>query len=569
MLKRQSFTIDQAIRPRFVLIPKDRFLAFLIVFAILLVIGLVYSLRLNQVVGIAGDDAWYVLLARSLATGQGFHLINSPVAGILPSYPPAFSFLLSWLLRCLPLGAENLWLLKLLSIAAMLGIGAATFVYVGRFCRLPLPMAVTTTMTIVLMPAFVFLATSTVMSECVFTLAQLLTVIVVEKALRKGQQSHWGWWVGAAMLASWTFLTRSIAVSLLVAVVLYLLKERNYKAIVIFTCSTVLLIAPWLLYTRANATLPESKRVHGGNIVYTYGDQIWMKRAGASNSGTETVRDLPARIWHNIRNIAIRDFSGMVLPSLLRDSQESGAETFALGDSDRMGGGDMKGVPATFAVSLSVCLLALIGFTDVVRRRITLAEILLPCSLAVIVIWPWRTFRFVLPLTPFLLHYILVGLMTSAHGVQKLLRRAALTDEWAVPRVFLFCVLALYGYDHLSYIKSQMQHPNSSAWVSEYNESIETLEWVRTHLPSDAIVAASNPARVFLHTGHKGISCEQPLENWETWKRLGVRYMIILESHGSTMLDGQEKSFPVLYRSANDMRVIDLGAPSSRPSPQS
>ncbi len=533
------------------------------------VVGL-YAARLNSVVGLAGDDAWYVLLAKSLASGSGYQLLNSPVPGILPSYPPAFPFLLSVVMRVWPLAIDNWWLLKLISVAAMLGVGAATWAYTRRFLQLPMLMSLTVTMAVVWMPAFVFLATATLMSECVFTLAQLLTVVVVEKALRQApRQATWHWWVGAALLASWTFLTRSIAVSLLVAVVLYLLKGRRYQAAAIFAGSTLLCIAPWIVYTRVHATSAELKRVHGGNIVYSYGDQLWMKRAGASNSGAQSWRDLPTRVWQNSYNIAARDFCGILFPSLLRSPQESGEETFALGESDVMGGGSMKGVTATAIVSIGLCLLALLGYVVVMFRRITLAEILLPCSFAVIVIWPWWTFRFVLPLAPFLLHYILVGLTTLAQSAQKLLRQAAANDAWALPRIFIICVLALYGYDHMSYLRSQWQNPEASAWISEYKESTETLEWVRTHLPPDAIVASSNPARVFLHTGRQGISCDQPLENWTTWKRLGVRYLVILESHGMTLLDGQEKTFPVLYRSPNDMRVIDLGAPDARPLPQS
>ena len=533
------------------------------------VIG-IYSARLNEVVGLAGDDAWYVLLAQSLATGQGYQLLNWPTLGILPSYPPGFPFLLSLCLRVVPLAAENFWLLKLVSIAAMLGTGTVTYFYAKQMALLPPTLNVLVAMAVVLMPAFVFLATATVMSECVFTLAQLLTVMVVEKALRKGpRQITWHWWAGAGMLASWTFLTRSIAVSLLMAVVLYLLKERHFKAAVIFTGSAVLCIAPWIFYTRANATSAELKRAHGGNIVYTYGDQLWMKRAGASNSGAESVRDLPARVWHNFANIATRDFCGMLFPSLLRSSQESGEETFSLGESDTLGGGGMKGITATALVSLGLFFLALWGYAVVIVRRITLAEILLPCCLAVIVIWPWWTFRFVLPLAPFLLHYILVGLATLTQRVQQFRPSSLATDVWAVARIFIFCVLALYGYDHVSYLYSQKQNAEASPWISEYNESKETLAWVRTNLPPDAVVASSNPARVFLHSGHKGISCDQPLENWATWQQLGVRYLVILESHGMTVLDGQETTFPVLYRSPNDMRVIDLGAPTSRPSPRS
>ncbi|HEX4950787.1 MAG TPA: hypothetical protein VFZ34_29265 [Blastocatellia bacterium] len=563
MLKYPTTAADAITSPTIKFFARYRVVAAIL--AMWLLCAAIYGFRLNQVVGIVGDDAWYVLLAKSLATGQGFRLLNSPVPGLLPSYPPAFPFLLSLLLRFLPAGMEHLWLLKLTSVIAMFGVGLGTFVYTARLRSLPNLLAVLAAVAVVLLPAFVFLATSTLMSECVFTLAQLLTVLTAEKALRRSQsKAMWLWWGGVALLASWTFLTRSIAVSLLGAVVLYLLKERSYRAAAIFTVCTMLLIGPWLLYTRLNASTPEAKRAHGGNIVYTYGDQLWMKRAGANDSGAETIRDLPARIGHNFHNIITRDFCGMLFPSFLRTTQESGEETFSLGESDALGGGGMRGVAATRIVSLSLFLLILLGFVVIAARRITLVEILLPCSLAVIVIWPWWTFRFVLPLAPFLLHYLLVGLATLAHGAQKLLGFTVGGSVWTIPRMFMLSVIALYSYDHLGYIHSQSQKTDSSAWVSEYHESRKLLEWADTHLPPEAVIAANNPAYVFLHTGHRAISCESPLENREIWQRLGVRYFVILESHGMTELDGQERDFPVLYRSPNNMRIIDLGLPANR-----
>src|SRR5207247_1669736 len=45
---------------------------------------LIYYSRLDHIVGQVRDDAWYVLLAKSLATGQGYQLINSPIPDILP-----------------------------------------------------------------------------------------------------------------------------------------------------------------------------------------------------------------------------------------------------------------------------------------------------------------------------------------------------------------------------------------------------------------------------------------------------------------------------------------------------
>ena len=40
-------------------------------------------------------DAWYVMLAKGLAEGRGYQLINAPIEGILPGYPPGFPALLS------------------------------------------------------------------------------------------------------------------------------------------------------------------------------------------------------------------------------------------------------------------------------------------------------------------------------------------------------------------------------------------------------------------------------------------------------------------------------------------
>src|SRR5215467_12408527 len=73
----------------------------------LLVALAIYILRLDRVVGLFVDDGWYALLAKSLATGQGYSLINSPSPGILPLYPPGFPFLLSLVYRLSPHFPEN------------------------------------------------------------------------------------------------------------------------------------------------------------------------------------------------------------------------------------------------------------------------------------------------------------------------------------------------------------------------------------------------------------------------------------------------------------------------------
>ena len=59
-----------------------------VVLVIMLVTLPIYVLRLNGAAGMMVDDAWYMLLAKSLAEGSGYKLISSAAVAILPLYPP-------------------------------------------------------------------------------------------------------------------------------------------------------------------------------------------------------------------------------------------------------------------------------------------------------------------------------------------------------------------------------------------------------------------------------------------------------------------------------------------------
>ena len=57
----------------------------------LLLCVVIYWLRFNTVFGHPYvDDAYYLLLGKALANGQPYALINTPVSGIMPIYPPLY-----------------------------------------------------------------------------------------------------------------------------------------------------------------------------------------------------------------------------------------------------------------------------------------------------------------------------------------------------------------------------------------------------------------------------------------------------------------------------------------------
>ena len=300
-----------------------------------LIVGLValpiYVMRLDRVVGMVVDDAWYVLLAKGLAEGRGYQLINAPLDGILPGYPPGFPALLSLVFHLSPDFPANVWLLKSVSIAAMFGVATLSYSYLHQLRRLPRHLAALAAIGIATTPAFVFLATSTAMSECVFTLAQLGVVVVGDRAIRASPGSGWRLAALAALLGVATVLIRSVGVAVVAAVFCSFVKERQWKRASAFTIVVAICLGPWLLYARAHAPTAEHQQIHRGSIVYGYGDQFWMRFAGSALSGRVTAADLPDRVATNLMDVSGRSFVGIFTPVLLRSVEESGEELVFLG----------------------------------------------------------------------------------------------------------------------------------------------------------------------------------------------------------------------------------------------
>ncbi|MFN2513889.1 MAG: hypothetical protein ABR568_21035, partial [Pyrinomonadaceae bacterium] len=130
-------------------------------------------------------------------------------------------------------------------------------------------------------PPLVFFATTTVMAECVFMFSQLLAIVVIERCVRVGRSGRaWHYALLGAALASFAFLTRSIAFALIVAAFVYLVKERLLRAALTFAVGVVLFVGPWMLYVRMHAPTAEQRMEQGGLIVEDYMTQSWRIQAG-------------------------------------------------------------------------------------------------------------------------------------------------------------------------------------------------------------------------------------------------------------------------------------------------
>ncbi len=509
---------------------------------------LIYGLRLDRAVGLYVDDAWYVLLGQALATGEGYRLTNSPSPGILPFYPPGYPFLLSLVFRLAPTFPQNLPFLKAVSCLAMFGLGCAVYVYFRRVRVVAPLVALGLAGAVVLNPALVFLATSTTMSECVFMVWQVLTVLAVERCVSaKEEASALRWAGGAAVLGAAMFLTRAASGAVMLAIVLYLAKERRWRPLAVFALMSALLLGPWLAYSGLNAVTPAQKAEQNNYIVYRYSESFWHRRAGYPNQGILSLEDIPGRMLENAAHILDYDVGALFVDPLFR--------ALVIGDWR------LKSTFFTSALSYLLSLLVGLGFILGWRARLTLAELAVPLTLLVTVAWPFPPIRFLLPLLPWLVFYLLLGCEAAWRKMMQL-RLAPLKLTYGVLAVLL--ALNLYGtVTHI--IAIHRTGPNRAYWLRIFEENEALIKWAGDNLPTNDVIATQNPGLVYLYTKRKTIGSLEPARNWETWRQLGVRYWLQTSYYKQEALKPAEKRYRVLHTTPElELRVLDFGAAETR-----
>jgi hypothetical protein len=366
------------------------------------------------------------------------------------------------------------------------------------------------------------------MSEAVFLFVQLLAVLRIEHAARAGDDRAGpgqAWLAG--LLTAAAILIRTAGVTILAAGLIYLARKRQWRSAAVFGAAAILAVLPWWLYARAHAPARADLIDHGGLMAVAYADQFWTSEAGTVTARPVGADHLPARVVGNLANIAIRDVGGIVTPLLFRTPGESGLEVIGLGPPEGGKVPSMGSAVGTKVVSLALTLIAGLGFVVAWRRRATVAEWLVPLAIAMIALWPFWTFRFLLPLVPFLFGYLVMGAEALAHAIGRVSPRRVL-DPAAAVRTFMCVLIGLNAIDHTQYIAQAYGAPRGVPWKAHAAEIGEMLSWLRQHATDDGVIASDNPALVYLHTGHRTVAIDSFEDMWTRWNRLGVRYVASL-----------------------------------------
>ncbi len=426
-------------------------------------------------VGVNYDDGIYALLAKAIADGQGYRLTFLPVDLPAIKYPPVYPFSLVpfWSLTSSP---ESALLGMKLANGVYIGIAAGLFVFLICDLRVLPPAAAAALGLVSFAAGSMMLVTAGVLSEPLY-LALLFAALWIADGAEDRPRIGRLLLMGAS--AGLVVLTRSVGVTLLLAVALVLWWRSGGRAALIAVGSAAVFVIPWIVYTFANASqIPAVLVPHYGSYA-----QLYLQNVGGSPA---------AAIEIFTTNV------GVILQTL---------------------GAKLVPVPGQVVRSLGGALLLVLAASGSLHlRRKAPALALYPwLYLAVISIWSFPPFRFLFVLFPLLL-------VLAAVGLAELAKRAGARERWGGdtgPRGSWVRLAALAGgvavivvlaFRETSALRRRVW---DGAELARSASAAEVIAWVRGQPDRRAIVAYEFDSMLALYTGHRTVPNNyEPVHIW-------------------------------------------------------
>ena len=447
-------------------------------------------------VGVFHDDAMYVILARSLATGQGYRYLNLPGTPLASHFPPGYPAMLSLIWRIAPGFPANVVLFKLLNAVFLSASGmlVAQLVHdrlgstrwasgVGLLAAVSVPLLVLVTI---------------VLSEPFF-LALLLAALVVAERFADGTADArralaLGVFVGALTLV------RSHGIVLVPAVALPFAVQRRWSDATIFAAGALAVIVPWQLWSTSHAgALPAPLEGNYGSYA-----GWWMR--------------------------GYREMGPSMIPETLRRTVPDAASMLTALFSPARGS-------VAHGVTLVTLIAALAAGGRVLIRRAPVTLLFLLGYAIIILLWPFAPSRFVWGVWPLLL-FVLAAAGWSLNPAR---------NYWPAPaRIALGAVMIWLGVGYSAY---ELRAARGRWWASISRAGdrriTPALAWTRANTTTSDVIAAEDEGAVFLYTNRQAV----PVASFTTAHYLRVR---------SAQLEAKEGLQPLLatYR----LRAVLVGS---------
>ena len=422
--------------------------------AILIIATVLGILFFDSTLSLSGDNGEFVVLGRSLASGQGLVYGNMPHPTAATKYPPGFPVLLGLVDLVLP---DSILAMKALVLILFVVSCLLTYRVLSHEGDAATALVVTG---LSLASCALLEFSHTVLSEVPYLAASLCALRAIQRCDRGV-----GALVGVVVFSALAYSMRSVGIVFIPTVSLVLLMRGRPREGLVAAAGILLLLLPWVLYT--------SQAGPGGYVkVLLSADPYGPNPEGA------TAMQLVGRFGANLWTYGFRFIPQVLLPGPFLFFKEAGEYHWWMWAAAVACGGAVSGY-----------LLA--------WRRPTPVRVYLLVYLGVILLWPhvWSDRRFLIPVVPLLFN-------AAAVTVRDLAVRF-LPKVYARRAVFALSVTAVVasnavGCYHLYTQKGKIP----LAWRRYF----EAGDWIGKNSDSGAVVACRKPFLMHLASGRKTVS---------------------------------------------------------------
>jgi hypothetical protein len=408
-------------------------------------------------VGIFQDDAIYTILAKSLAEGTGFRLINMPGSPHNTHYPPGYPLLLAAMWKLWPSFPDNLVLFKFAN--AVFAGAAALGTYHFSRTRLEFgPAAAFVIACVSTLTISVLLVTGVVMSEPMFISLLIPALLFAE---RVGDSGSWRGAFLAGLLLGAVTMVRTIGAVAIPAAVLVYCWRRHWRAAAATAVGAALLLLPWQVWV--HLWQHEVPHVFEGK----YGSYSSWLVEGYRAGGWTFLRAVVAK---NLGSMAI--FGYITMP----------------------------------VVGIWPRLVTLVGFAAVAAsgvapllRRASVTALFIAAYLAIVLIWPFESGRFLVAVWPTIV-------MLIALGVREWWRWRPVPLPLRVVRAAAVVLLAVMAAGFATYNYRGF----AGRWWISVQRDVGTngkviAEWVAHNTAMSDMLVTEHDLIVYLYTGRQAV----------------------------------------------------------------
>lgn len=522
---------------------KPKINEWLLISIVLFLITILFAVSLNSYPALYGDNAVFIILAKSMLT-QGKY---SHIAMLYESPHTQFPFVFPVLLiPIIAIFGINILAIKIL--VTIMAIASIFFIWyffkiieesspilnlpkgckwnlkanniINQLLSQPLLIALLSGVS-----PFMGEFTHKEMSEYPYVFFSFLAIIFLT---RYHKQKKWLTKTGisTAILITISYFTRSIGLVIFLGGLLYIFLDGISKQEIYLRIKKALLI--FLIFIIAASAWEYRNQRVSNKEKPDYVNQFFMKDPYNRDLGAIGIGDLANRVWDNY-NRYISVFSNVIVN-----------HRFKLEFLNR------------FLPDMIFCLL-IFGYIYCLIKRRTIVEYVFTIYIIVVYIWPWSGVRFIMPVIPFLLYYAVISMRVFLSFTQKSIWgkfigipilhllllvflysfQTQIQPRHFVPVMYLIFSLCLYGivlfgnillkipvhlfvyifiilliitvnvYSTIDLnVKAEHQKPY---YRGQWGEYYDIAQWIKANTTEDNVIMSRKPELTYLWTNRKQV----------------------------------------------------------------